>query len=65
MINIKSPEEIQIINTHKEEYKQQMTQELRGHIFKTKILVNLFNFWLEQGNAPEDEEESTNRIKVG
>lgn len=58
-------EEIQVINTHKEEYKQQTTRELRGHIFKTKILVDLFNFWLSQGNAPEDEEESTNRIKVG
>jgi hypothetical protein len=27
--------------------------------------VDLFNFWLEKGNAPEDEEESTHRIKVG
>jgi hypothetical protein len=58
-------EEIQVINIHKEEYKIQTTRELRGHIFKAKILVDLFNFWVDQGNAPEDEEESTNRIKVG
>ena len=53
-------EEIQVINTHKEEYKQQITRELRGHIFKTKILVDLFNFWLEQGNAPEKR-----RVQIG
>ncbi len=58
-------EEIRVINIHKEEYKQQTTRELRGHIFKTKILVDLFNLWVEQGNAPDNEEESTNRIKVG
>jgi hypothetical protein len=33
--------------------------------YRLKILVDLFNFWVDQGNAPEDEEESTNRIKVG
>lgn len=58
-------EEIQVINTHKEEYRQQTTRELRSNVFKTKILVDLFNFWLDQGTAPGDEEESTNRIKVG
>jgi hypothetical protein len=29
-----------------------------------KILVDIFNFWLAQGNAPTDEEESVKRMKV-
>jgi hypothetical protein len=59
-----SQEEIEVIGKYKGEYKQQTTRELRAHIIKTKILVDLFNFWLEQGRAPTNEEESTTRIKV-
>lgn len=59
-----SRDEIAVINKYKEEYRQQTTRELRGHVFKTKILVDLFNFWLAQGIAPVEEEESLNRMKV-
>ena len=57
-------EEIQVIRKHKEEYRQQTTREERGHIFRTKILVDLFNYWLVQNMAPESEAESIARIKV-
>jgi hypothetical protein len=56
--------ELQVMNKHKEEYRQQTTRELRANVFKTKILVDLFNFWLEQGRAPVTEEDSVNRMKV-
>lgn len=58
-------EEILVINKYKEEYKEQTTRELRANIFKTKILVDLFNFWLEKGIGPKNEEESADRMKVG
>jgi hypothetical protein len=57
-------EELGVINKYKEEYRQQTTRELRANVFKTKILVDLFNFWLEQGRAPATEEDSINRMKV-
>ena len=57
-------EELQVINKYKEEYRQQTTRELRANVFKTKILVDLFNFWLDQGRAPATEEDSVNRMKV-
>ena len=56
--------EMVVINRHKEEYRQQTTRELRANVLKTKILVDLFNFWLEQGKAPDNEEESIARMKV-
>lgn len=59
-----SREELSVISKHKEEYRQQTTRELRAHLIKTKILVDIFNFWLAQGNAPVDEEESVKRMKV-
>jgi hypothetical protein len=55
---------MEVINIHKEEYKQQTTRELRANILKTKILVDLFNFWLRQGKAPQEEGESVARMKV-
>ena len=72
LLNIRKPrkdalytrEEMAILNKHKEEYRDQTTIELRAKIFKTKILVDLFNFWLERGNAPTDEEDSNARMKV-
>jgi hypothetical protein len=53
-----------VINKYKEEYRAQTTRELRGHVFKTKILVDLFNLWLAQGKAPEREEDSAREMKV-
>lgn len=59
-----SHDEMRVINKYKQEYREQTTRELRGHVFKAKILVDLFNFWLDKGQAPETEEESATRMKV-
>jgi hypothetical protein len=59
-----SREELEVINKYREEYRQQTTRELRAAVLKTKILVDLFNFWLQQGRAPADEESSVSRMKV-
>ena len=58
-------DEINVISKYKREYQEQTTRELQAHVFKTKILVDLFNFWLEQGKAPSSDDESTAQIKVG
>jgi len=57
-------EEMKVISKYKQEYRQQTTRELRGHVFKSKILVDLFNLWLAQGKAPNTEEDSATRMKV-
>jgi hypothetical protein len=59
-----SREEMQVISKYKQEYREQTTRELRGNVFKAKILVDLFNLWLEEGKAPDTEEDSANRMKV-
>jgi hypothetical protein len=59
-----SREEMQVINKYKQEYREQTTRELRGNLFKAKILVDLFNLWLKQGKAPSTEEDSATRMKV-
>jgi hypothetical protein len=57
-------QEMQIIGKYKEEYRQLTTRELRANLFKTKILVDLYNYWLQIGKVPENESESTARMKV-
>jgi hypothetical protein len=59
-----SQAEMEVLNRHKEEYRQQTTRELRANVMRTKLLVDLFNYWLEQGTGPENEEESVRRMKV-
>ena len=59
-----SREEMQVISKYKQEYREQTTRELRGNVFKAKILVDLFNLWLEQGKAPDTDDDSANRMKV-
>jgi hypothetical protein len=59
-----SREEMKVIGKYKQEYREQTTRELRGNLFKAKILVDLFNLWLKQGKTPTTEEESANRMKV-
>jgi ABC-type histidine transport system ATPase subunit len=57
-------EEIQVISKHKEEYKDQTTRALRAHVFRTKILVDIFNYWDEKGTLPSVEEASIEWVKV-
>ena len=62
--SIYSKEEIQVINIHKEEYKQQTTEKSRAKMMKTKILPELFNYWFDRGKRPKTAEESADWIKV-
>jgi len=57
-------DEIAIISKYKKEYRQQTTQALRGHVFKTKMLVDIYNFWLAKGMQPVDDKESLKQMKV-
>ena len=54
-----SREELEVISKHKQEYRDQTTQEMQGEILRSKVLVDLFNYWLWEGKAPADEEECT------
>jgi len=59
-----SVEERDIINKYKTEYRSQTTRELRGEIFRCKILVDMLDYWKSKGLDTLDETESQNRIKV-
>ena len=59
-----SRDEMQVISKYKQEYREQTTRDLRHHVFKGKILVDLFNYWLAQGQAPDTEADSATRMKV-
>lgn len=59
-----SRDKLNVISKYKEEYRQQTTHEMRGQVFKTKILVDIFNFWLAQGEEPVDEAEMVKHMKV-
>jgi len=56
-------EERTVIGKYKSEYRKLTTRDGRADLFKTKILVDIFNYW---DNRQEDlQEEATNtRIKV-
>jgi hypothetical protein len=56
--------ELLVISKYKTEYKEQTTRALRANVLRNKILVDLFNYWLEQKTLPLEGEESINRVKV-
>jgi len=57
-------EEIKVISKHKTEYKEQTMRALRAHVFRNKILVDIFNFWDAKGTMPSDEASCSDRVKV-
>jgi len=59
-----SPAERSILNKFKLEYRMQPTRELRANVLRTKILPDLFNYWDHEGLGPENDEDSTRRMKV-
>jgi hypothetical protein len=59
-----SADEIAVMNKYKEEYREQTSREMRAHVLKTKILVDLFNHWLDKGKIPDSTEEETQWVKV-
>ena len=56
--------EIVVISKYKAEYKDQTTRALRANVLRTKILVDLFNYWDVEKTLPSDEAESIERVKV-
>lgn len=59
-----SREEMEVISKHKQEYRLQTTREKRAHVFQSKILVDLFNFWLENGKEMGNDELMNREMKV-
>jgi hypothetical protein len=56
--------ELLVISKYKTEYKDQTTRTLRANVLRTKILVDLFNYWDAQNMLPSDDVESMERVKV-
>ena len=50
-----SRKEIEVISKYKDEYKEQTTRPLRANVLRNKIMVDLFNYWDDQGTLPSDE----------
>jgi hypothetical protein len=59
-----SREEITVLSKYKEEYKDQTTKPLRANVLRTKILVDIFNYWDVQGTLPLEEGQCGERVKV-
>lgn len=59
-----SQEERDVMAVYKEEYRSQPSHELRGMVFRTKILPAIFNYWHTLGKDPQTEEGSIESIKV-
>jgi hypothetical protein len=59
-----SREELVVMSRYKAEYKEQTTKALRAHVFRTKILVDMFNYWDKEGTLPLEDESCTERVKV-
>lgn len=59
-----SREELVVMSRYKAEYKEQTTKALRAHVFRTKILVDMFNYWDKEGTLPLEEELCAELVKV-
>ena len=57
-------EECKVIQIYKEEYQSQTTKECHGHIFKAKILLDIFNYWTNDGALSFSAEEANKHVKV-
>jgi hypothetical protein len=49
---------------HREEYKSQTTIQRRGHVFRMKILLDIFNYWTQNGALTLSAKDVANRVKV-
>ena len=47
-------DEMRILNKHKVEYLEQTTPQLRADVFRSKILVDIFNYWIDEGTLPRE-----------
>lgn len=62
--SIYTVDERRILKAYKEEYRQLSSAEERASLFKSKILVDVFNHWASRGKAPGNDLESAEAIKV-
>lgn len=57
-------EERRVLNTYREEFRGEPDHKERRTIFKSKVLVDIFNYWHSQKKAPADGAETEAAIKV-
>ena len=57
-------DERNVMGPFKEEYRSQDTATARSHIFKSKILLALFNHWMNDGENKISSGEERERVKV-
>jgi hypothetical protein len=59
-----STEERKVLDQFKEEFQLQTSRQLRAQVFRSKILVAIYNYWKDNSMVPQSDEESLNRILV-
>jgi hypothetical protein len=59
-----SVEERIVIQPFKDEYRSQTLAERRGHIFRSKILPAIFDYWAKDGPGSMNSDEVESRVKV-
>jgi hypothetical protein len=53
-----------VFQQYKEEYKSQTTSQGHGHMFRSKILPDIFNYWTDNGKVLMSSEEMDGHVKV-
>ena len=59
-----TPKEREVIRVYKEEYREQTSKELRGLVFRTKILPDIFNYWTNNGAVSFGPDEVNQRVQA-
>jgi hypothetical protein len=57
-------EECTVFLQYKEDYRLQTTSDGRGHIFRSKILPDIFNYWTDNGNISMSSKEMDGHVKA-
>lgn len=58
-----TPQELAVLNKHKAAYRKTTTHAQRDQMMRTKIYVDIFNYWDDIG-IPLDETVTNRRMKV-
>ena len=59
-----SPDEIKVLEKHKEEYRDKTSTNDRQSLLQDFILVDIFNFWYKNGEITEDISEDDFRTRI-
>jgi hypothetical protein len=57
-------EERKVIDLYKEEFRSETTKAGRVLILRSKILPAIFNYWVQNGTPPKDEDDSRQCARV-